>query len=234
MPFHDLLNAIVSQTDADIARLKDEHIRRLDALKQETKNWITQREQDFVTRAGERKTELLAKAEAHAFQERRRKVTQYKRDLLDAVYQKTVAALTALPAPKTEQLLRNILESIPGTGVIHPTAAHRSILKKLVSDARFTLGEDTAGSGGFLFRGEREERDCTYESLVKNTVRPRTEMHALKIAEILAAGQGPVPVFVSGWMLKCIATVGTRSVVRPMETLSMNHSTLMPGIHSVT
>ena len=179
MPFHDLLNAIVSQTDADIARLKETHAQRVDALKNETKAWIADREQDIVRRTNDRKNELLAKAEAHAFQERRRKVTQMKRDLLDGVYDKTVDELAELPPAKAEKLLEKLLESIPGSGVIRPTAAHRPILKK-IADKRFTLGEDVTGKGGFLFQGEQEERDCTYENLVQNVLRPRTEMQTLR------------------------------------------------------
>ncbi len=179
MPFHDLLNAIVSQTDADIARLKDAHAKRVEALRRETKEWIAEREQDIVRRTNDRKNELFAKAEAHAFQERRRKVTQMKSDLLDAVYDRTVDALAGLPSAKAEKLLEALLDGIPGSGVIRPTAAHRAILKK-IADKRFTLGEDVPGKGGFLFQGEHEERDCTYENLVQNVFRPRTEMQTLR------------------------------------------------------
>lgn len=179
MPFHDLLNAIVSQTDADIARLKEAHAARVAALKQETKDWIEARERDMAQRAEERKREFLAKAETHALQERRRKVTQCKRDLLDEAYGKTVSAVASLPAAKTEKILSSLLDGIAGSGVIRPAAAHRALLKK-IADKRFELGEDVPGSGGFLFQGETEERDCTYENLVQNVLRPRTEMKALR------------------------------------------------------
>lgn len=179
MSFHDLLNAIVAQTDADIARLKEAHASRVTALKQETKGWIDARERDIDQRAADRRKEIIAKAETHALQERRRKVTQCKRDLLDDIYGKAVEALASLPAAKTETILASLLDGIDGDGIIRPTSAHRAILKKIVGK-RFELGEDVPGAGGFLFQGEHEERDCTYENLVENSLRPKTEMGVLR------------------------------------------------------
>ncbi len=76
-----------------------------------------------------------------------------------------------------ESFLGHCLKSIHVKGTIHPSKASEAILKKLAGD-KFEMGKMIDAAGGFVFVAEKEERDCTFEFLVREALRPSTEVEA--------------------------------------------------------
>ena len=68
------------------------------------------------------------------------------------------------------------MKGITAKGEIHPSKAHAALLKKICPSEQFRIKEATNAKGGFLFISEKEEQDFTFEHLVEEVLRPKTEL----------------------------------------------------------
>lgn len=182
MALQDILDAITKQADAQIAQERSASQKRISALREESERNTAKKKQEIAQQKEERKEQMLKKAEAHSTMTQRNAELQKKQELLDNLYTLVVKQLASMPAESVEALLKHCLKAIKVKGEIHPSKAHRDILKKIAPSERFSIGEDVSASGGFVFVSDREEHDCTFEHLVAETLRPATEVetaHAL-------------------------------------------------------
>jgi vacuolar-type H+-ATPase subunit E/Vma4 len=123
-----------------------------------------------------RKTQLQAKTQSHVAMQKQNAILKTQQKLLDKAYAGAVEKLSTLPDEKVEPIFRACLKDIKVKGAIYPAAKHASLLKKLAPSEQFSIEAPIEVKGGFRFVSEKIEEDCTFEYLVENVLRPRTEL----------------------------------------------------------
>jgi len=107
---------------------------------------------------------------------RRNALLGKKRELLDRTYANAAEKLSTLPHEQVEPLIRACLKSIRDEGTVHPARGHEALVKNCADASRFHIGDPIDAKGGFRFVSEAKERDCTFEHLVSEVLRPATEL----------------------------------------------------------
>lgn len=174
MALSHILAAITSEADAEILAAERAHalaVSDLTAAHERATGTIRSTVKQQKT---ERLHQLKKRAEDHSDMMRRHAVLQRKQELLDEFYAAATKELSALPAAETERLLSGWIAKLPKGGTIIPSKAHEQLLKKLAGDRAVLPAINSVG--GFRFVSEKEDRDYTYEFLVKNILRPETEI----------------------------------------------------------
>lgn len=180
MAFHDILRALTVATDGRIAKARHEAKVALDETRASF-DAATAEKLAFIDSECERKKKNMERqVSAHALMSGRKALMKAKHGLMERTYERALEMLEALDAGKTEALLRALVDACPAGGTIRPTEKHAALVKKL-ADGR-TVGETVKGRGGFVFESTTAERDCRYETLVRDVLRPATE---LSVAETL-------------------------------------------------
>jgi len=174
----DILEAITAETDKQIAAARSEHQRGLTDLREQSERRLSTRKQEIAVSKEQRKGQFKAKAEAHAESHKRNALLSKKRELLDRVYAKVANDLSKIPDDKAEKLLRTCLKKISDKGEIFPSKKHEALLKKIAPSEQFSLKNASDATGGFLFSSKTQEYDCTFEHLVQEWLRPKTELEA--------------------------------------------------------
>jgi len=145
-------------------------------MREASERSLAKKKQEIAVQKEQKKTHLKAKAQAHAESAKRNTVLLKKQELLDRLYAKVTAELSALPENKVEELLRTCLKQISQKGIIYPSKKHAAALKKLAPSEQFTMGKESDASGGFLFVSDKQEYDFTFEHLVEEILRPETDL----------------------------------------------------------
>jgi vacuolar-type H+-ATPase subunit E/Vma4 len=179
MPLQDILNAIVAQTDQKITEERSAHQKKLSAMREASERSLSTKKQDLALQKEKKKAQLHAKAEAHADAVLRNALLSKKRELLDQLYSKALTELSSLPDEKVEPLLATFLQKISAKGSIIPSDNHLKLLKKLVKDG-LQVEKPVKGAGGFLFVSNLQEQDFTFEHIVQEWLRPKTELNVSK------------------------------------------------------
>jgi len=176
MALQDILAAISHEADARIKQERSTHQKRISVLREESERRIAKLKQNIALQKEERKLQMRRKAEAHIVMIKRNAELQTKRKLLDKIYTAVVERLAGMPEDKVKTLLEKCLKTISQKGDIRPSAAHVNMLKQLASSEQFSIGDAVDVSGGFIFTSEKEERDFTFEHLVSQYLRPKSEV----------------------------------------------------------
>lgn len=175
MALTHIRQAITSEADATIKGLAADHAAAVQTLKDAHKQGL----QHIRTTALQQKTQKLhqlrSRAEGHANMLTRHAVLQRKQEILNDLYLSVAESLAKMPEADLEKLLRQWMETLPEGGTILPAKPHAALLKKLCG-SKFELGDPILASGGFRYVGKKENRDCTFEFLVKEILRPETEI----------------------------------------------------------
>ncbi len=175
MALSHIRQAITSEADSVIKSLTADHTSAVQTLKDAHKQSL----QHVRTTISQQKTQKLhqlrSRAEGHASMLTRHAVLQRKQEILNDLYQSVAESLAKLPAADLEKLLHQWIDTLPEGGVILPAKPHAAILKKICG-SKHELGESIPASGGFRYVGKRENRDCTFEFLVQEILRPETEI----------------------------------------------------------
>jgi len=180
MALPDILAAISSQADEQIAKERSAHQKRLSLIREESERRIAKRKQEIAAQKEERKEQLHMKAVSHSAMTRRNAELTKKQELLDDLYALVLKNLLSLPEKEVETLLKTCLKTIKGNGEIRPSKAHENILKRIAASEKFSFGKPIESAGGFVFVSEREEHDCRFEHLVSAFLRPQTEVEAAR------------------------------------------------------
>lgn len=184
MALQDILSAIISQADQQIKEARATHQKNLTKIREQGERTVASKKQEIAAQKEQRKAQLAAKAQNAAAMLKRNAQLNKKQELLDKTYAQVVEELSKLPHEKVEPLIRACLKAIRDEGTIHPAKEHEALLRKLADASRFTLGEPINAKGGFKFISKKKERDCTFEHLVSEVLRPVSE---LEISQLLFA-----------------------------------------------
>jgi vacuolar-type H+-ATPase subunit E/Vma4 len=175
MALADILHAITAEADHQIAELRAAHDAAASAAGQAHQAALEHTRTVVRQQKDQRLHQMRSRAEGHAAMLTRHTLLRRKQEAIDALYDEVVTGLTKLPKDQATSFLQALLDGLPAGGVVHPTSASAALLKPLLGD-RFTLGEVTPGAGGFRYVSARIDSDCTYETLVAEVLRPRTEV----------------------------------------------------------
>lgn len=181
MALQDILAAITAEADKRIADTRTEHQRSLTGLREESERNIAKKKQEIAVSKQQKMEQLRTKTATHAETHKRNALLVQKKDILDRVYAKAITELAALSDKDIEPLLRACVKQIKSKGVIHPSAKHAELLKKICPSEQFRLEKPSDAKGGFLFVSDREEQDFTFEHIVEHMIRPNHELNTSKI-----------------------------------------------------
>lgn len=176
MALRDILSAIIRDADQRIKQAKSDHD-AVAAQKQADHKKALDRVHTSVEQLKQQKMHSIReKAQSHARLYRSKLLLQKKASLLDALYELVLHELSTLDAKETEEFLRESLKRIAAIGgTVHPTYAHREVLAKLAGK-EFQIGDGVSGVGGFLSTSENEEQDFRYDFIVREILRPLTDI----------------------------------------------------------
>ncbi|MBU0766777.1 hypothetical protein KKF55_03270 [Patescibacteria group bacterium] len=186
MALQDILAAITAQADQKIKEARAVHQKNLTKIREQGERTVATKKQEIAAQKEQRKSQLTAKTQNAASMLKRNAKLQKKQELLNKTYSNVVDELSKLPHDQVEPLIRACLKSIRDEGTVHPAKEHEGLVKKLADASRFQLGEPIKAKGGFVFISKTKERDCTFEHLVSEVLRPMSE---LEISQLLFSDQ---------------------------------------------
>lgn len=180
MAFHDILRALDAETDARISasrKAKNEAVARTrERLESATVEKLSAMATDVEHKKKDMERQVVARADMNG----RRAAMTAKHALMERAYGKALETLAALDPARTEKFLKSMIDACPDGGTIRPAQPHEAIVKKLAGGRH--VGSPVKSVGGFVHESELSDRDCTYETLVRDILRPATE---LRVASIL-------------------------------------------------
>ncbi len=176
MALQDILAAITAEADKCIADARKEHQRSVTQMREESERNLSTKKQEIAVSKKQKMDQLSAKAHTHAQAQKRNAVLTKKKEVLDVVFIKAAKELSALSDKEIEPLLRACIKGIKAKGIIHPSAKHAELLKKICPSEQFRIEKPTNANGGFLFVSEKEEQDFTFEHLMEHVIRPSQEL----------------------------------------------------------
>lgn len=180
MALQDILIAIDDDMNGKLEELRKQHQQQMIMLKRESEARTDEYELSVQKQKEEKMKQMRAKARSASQQRRRNMVTRKKRELIDEAYDMVLAQLAKAPQDTAAHFLKRAIERIGDEpGIIHPAKTHAAECERLTADkAYLSVGSPVAATGGFRFVSEKTEMDFTYESLVRNALRPQTELDA--------------------------------------------------------
>ena len=178
MALQDILKAITDEANAQIAQAEQAHTNALARIKEHHADLLSRKKKELTAQKNEKKEQMKRKAELHAETMRRNAVLRKKHELLDRVFEDAVEALAKLGDKDAEALLSHSLRTIKGKGTIRPSKKHEALLQKIAKDDHFEMGKPIDAKGGFIFESGKSDRDFTFENIVREMLRPKTELSA--------------------------------------------------------
>ncbi len=176
MALQDIITAITTQADRDIAALREAHEHRVKGMRSQHTEALKTLRSTMLQEVETRKSRLLLKVKTHAAVERRNRMSAVKQAVINAAFAEAIAILATLPDEKVEPLLRACLKRIRSKGVLHASKRHVALLKKIAPSEQFTVDSDIDAIGGFRFVGTTSEADYTFEHLVHGVLRQKKEL----------------------------------------------------------
>lgn len=178
MALSHILHAITAEADAEIRTLQKKHDDTVHALDSDHATALTNIRQGIAQKKSERLRSLRTRAEGHVNMKKRHAILRRKQEILDALYADVSKSLTTLPPATIEKMITLWVQNLPCAGVIRPSVLHEAFLKK-VCGSKHTVSAPVAHiSGGFLFESEKIDRDYSFEFLVRELLRPATEINS--------------------------------------------------------
>lgn len=174
MAFQDILRALTADADKRIAAARDAKRAALDETRARLVAAADEKIASIETECERRKKNMERQVSAHALMTGRQAIMKAKHELMERTYERALDLLAGLDASTTEEFLRRLVDSCPEGGTIRPSEAHAAVLKKLAGSR--TIGEPVKSRGGFIHESDASERDFTYEVLVRDILRPATEL----------------------------------------------------------
>lgn len=174
MAFNDILQALATATDARIAAARTATQESIARTREQLDRETSEKLAFFESECERKKKNMERQIKAHTQMNGRQAAMAAKHALMDQTYAAALKKLENLDPARTETFLRLLLESCPEGGVLHPATPHVAMLKKIAGNR--TMGDPINASGGFIHETDTCDRMCTYEVLVRDILRPATEL----------------------------------------------------------
>lgn len=180
MAFHDILRALDAEADGRIAAARNATRATIAEARTRSESATADAIASIERSCERERADLVRQATSRSHMLQRQAILKAKHEAMESAYARALEKLARLDDHATTSLLRSLLNVCPEGGVLRPTEAHAAILKKL-ADGR-EIGAPVKGIGGFVHESASSQRDCRYEILVRDILRPATE---LRVAETL-------------------------------------------------
>jgi vacuolar-type H+-ATPase subunit E/Vma4 len=154
MALSDIIQAIKTQADREIAVIQEASLREKNAIQKKNDEDIATAEKEAKKQTAEKKEQLMKKAETMVKMERKKMMLQEKRLALDTVYKNVLQELQQLPSEKKKELVERLMKHVHG---------RKGEVKEIKE-------------GGFLFVSDNAEENYSFPHLIQHTLRPRTEI----------------------------------------------------------
>lgn len=174
MALSHILAAITAEADHQIAEATTAHKASLKALAEHHASALHVIAESVQRKKKDRIQQLRQRAEDHTSLLRRHAVLDRKQRIVDEFYDSVIRELSAMSPSQAEKLMTGWAAQLPEGGKILPSKKHEAIVKKIAKGRE--CGPTIDAKGGFRYESEREDRDYTYEFLVKEILRPATEI----------------------------------------------------------
>lgn len=175
MALDDILQAITTHADSELAKARAAHEQRIAAMRETSRLEIERKESEIVGQKDRKLAHARQKADAYASTLVRHAALKAKQRALDDVYRSVATALAEAPESAIEPLLAACLKTLPAAGELRPARSHAALLKKLAHKDH-AIGEPIDATGGFVFVSKDRDVDCTFETLTERVLRPATEL----------------------------------------------------------
>ncbi len=179
MALQDLLDGIVADAEGRIQAANDAHKQRMSELRAATDRDSAKNLQSIAHQKEQKKVQMVQRSKSQAAMLRRHALLRKKQQMLDKVYDDVITALLALPEEKQQSFLKTCLDRIDTKGVVHPAKTHKGLIEKIATHGRMEIGSPVEARGGFIFRSASEVHDYTYEFIVGELLRSKTELDAV-------------------------------------------------------
>lgn len=178
MALHDLINSIVLEADQQIAAAKEAHSAHLKDMASDHNAKLEKVRKTTQDRLNQKKRSLREKAESLGRISAGKQLLLEKNAAVDALYDRVLADLSSLPKAELREFLAACLKQVGDEGgTLHPAPVHADILRELAKD--MTIGAPLKhASGGFTVASAKREWNFTFEFLVRDMLRPATEIDA--------------------------------------------------------
>jgi len=176
MALDDILAAITKETDQRIATAKEAYRIQLSDMRKESDLNLLAKKQKFSNECNEKEQQMRSNMRTHFALHRRNAMLLKKHALLEQFYTNVAEAIAKERPAIVEKFLTACLDQIKEKGELHPAKNHAALLEKIADKKQFTIGKPIDALGGFIFTSETQERNCTIEYLVKEQLRPATEV----------------------------------------------------------
>lgn len=174
MAFNDILEAVTSAHREKLSALRAQHeteVARMDASLADAEREAVEH---FASECARKKKNMERQIVSHARMAGRLSILKAKKKQLDDVYAGVLKRLAAMPPKEAEDVLKKLIDACPEGGSLRPSSPHVALVTKLAGGR--AVGTPVDSVGGFVYESAMRERDCTFESLVHNVVRPATEL----------------------------------------------------------
>ncbi len=174
MAFHDILRALDADADARISAARKAKQESVARSREQLEHAASEKLSTIATDVDREKKRMERQIVAHTQMNGRQASMRAKHGLMEQSYAKALDALAGMNAAKTEEFVKRMIDACPEGGTIRPAQPHETLVKKL--SGKRAIGPSVKSCGGFIHETETADRDCTYETLVRDILRPATEL----------------------------------------------------------
>lgn len=183
MALADILTAIEQNTADTLSQMRKNHQQRMLEMKRETEARLEEFGEAISKQKEQKLRQMRAKANSHGLLRGKHAIVRKKQELIGDAYEAFLGELKEMKGEEVRMFLERAVSSLGNiAGTIHPAPAHTALLTSLVAGKPYlSIGKPIDAVGGFRFAGENREHDFTFESLVSNSLRPRTELDIARL-----------------------------------------------------
>lgn len=174
MAFHDILQALEVNANGRISAARAAKEESVAHTREQLEQATSDKLSGIATEVDRKKKNMERQIVAHTQMNGRQAAMTAKRSLVEQTYAKALEALAAMNPAQTEEFLKRMIDACPEGGTIRPAQPHEAIVKKLAGNRE--IGASVKSRGGFVHETDASDRDCTYETLVNDILRPATEL----------------------------------------------------------
>lgn len=175
MALQHILDAIVNDADKRIQQTSTETKQRLKDAREASEKRLADARQKIADSVDLKKRQLKEKTLSYALMKKRKVMLEQKQAYMNDLYQLVLEKLAELPKDQVEKFLETCIAALPAKGTILPSKTHEAMLKKMLPKT-LEMGPAVESRGGFIFSSDTLESNFTFEHLVKNVLRPQTEV----------------------------------------------------------
>ena len=189
MALSNILSAIDSKTDEDIAKITKQGQEKASTVKAEFDKKLHDKKEDILKKLKATADRKVSQASFQVQSQVNGKILKKKREVIDQVFQKSLEKLSSLNEADAKKILVKLIKSLPEVtdGKIIPVVDSESAVKSAAkeADTKYEISSKAIkGKGGFIFQSAGLTIDNTWEQLIAR----QQDLLETEVANILFYG----------------------------------------------